>query len=608
LKYYCSLLLFVLTVPVCAAQVLSNNGAVVSVAAGTEVNVGTVDNGSGSIINNGTIVLGNVANQSGASFINYSSILIGGSITNSGTFDSKNGSVAFNGASAQTISAGAFSPDTVRDLTVNNSAGVSLADSLKISNYLKADVGNFNSAGYLTLLSTPTETALIDWTGAGSVLGNVTMQRYLASGFGYHYISSPFQSATVAGLADDINLADTFSNIYRYDETLLSAGWVNHSLSTNPLNPVEGYAINCGNSSAAKTIDISGVVNDGNTSSNTISNNNNTYTQGFNLVGNPFPSPIDWDINSGWTRPKVDDAIYYFNASPTDRYGGTYSSYINGVSSDGIASNIIASMQGFFVHVNNGSTSITVKNTARVNSLSPVFHKQAGSNDKGLVRISVEHDQSNTVSDAAVVYFDEHGAHAFQEDLDALKMLNTDKRVPNLYIVSGERKLAINAIAQPSDATSAVPLELEVNQNGGVTFKVRDIENLPAGLHVYLADAETGIIQDLEQMPVYQQDIGKGVYSNRFYLMFSRQDRVSIPGSEPLTMFTRGGSLFVTTTEDKGELLVTNSIGQVVKRELLSGAGIHEVAVGSTGTGLYIVSLSTARGKKSGKVVLGRGE
>jgi len=31
---------------------------------------------------------------------------------------------------------------------------------------------------------TQTQTALIDGSGAGEVLGNVTMQRYLASGFG----------------------------------------------------------------------------------------------------------------------------------------------------------------------------------------------------------------------------------------------------------------------------------------------------------------------------------------------------------------------------------------------------------------------------------------
>ena len=56
----------------------------------------------------------------------------------------------------------------------------------------------------------------------------------------------------------------------------------------------------------------------------------------MNLVGNPYPSAIDWDASSGWTKTNIDNAIYFFKASGTDQYGGTYSSYVNGVSSDGI--------------------------------------------------------------------------------------------------------------------------------------------------------------------------------------------------------------------------------------------------------------------------------
>ena len=50
-----------------------------------------------------------------------------------------------------------------------------------------------------------------------------------------------------------------------------------------------------------------------------------TYTKGFNLVGNPYPSAIDWDAASGWTKTNIDNAVYYFKASATDQYGGTYS-------------------------------------------------------------------------------------------------------------------------------------------------------------------------------------------------------------------------------------------------------------------------------------------
>ncbi len=46
--------------------------------------------------------------------------------------------------------------------------------------------------------------------GSDKLLGDVTMQRYLPSGFGYKYISSPFQAATVNELSLKLNLAASF--------------------------------------------------------------------------------------------------------------------------------------------------------------------------------------------------------------------------------------------------------------------------------------------------------------------------------------------------------------------------------------------------------------
>ena len=126
--------------------------------------------------------------------------------------------------------------------------------------------------------------------------------------------------------------------------------------TTNVLVPWHGYAVNFGSNAAPNTVDVTGVVNNG-TLTVTLYNHNNTYTKGFNLIGNPYPSPIDWDAAAGWTKTNIDNALYYFKASTTDQYGGTYSTYINGISATGGTTNIIPSMQGFFVHVSRRSFS-----------------------------------------------------------------------------------------------------------------------------------------------------------------------------------------------------------------------------------------------------------
>jgi len=154
-----------------------------------------------------------------------------------------------------------------------------------------------------------------------------------------------------------MDLASSWPMFYRYDESRTSSGWVSYSAGTLPLVPLEGYAVNFGSVTAPHTADVTGEVNNGSVSV-TLFNNNNAYTKGFNLAGNPYPSPVDWNA-AGWTKTGIDNALYFFRTSTTDEYGGTYSSYVNGISSDGVADNIIPSMQGFFVHVSDGTYPVT---------------------------------------------------------------------------------------------------------------------------------------------------------------------------------------------------------------------------------------------------------
>jgi hypothetical protein len=60
--------------------------------------------------------------------------------------------------------------------------------------------GLLETNGKITLLSGGDGTALIDGAGIGTISGNVTMQRYLPTGFGYMYFSSPFTTAKVSEL------------------------------------------------------------------------------------------------------------------------------------------------------------------------------------------------------------------------------------------------------------------------------------------------------------------------------------------------------------------------------------------------------------------------
>ncbi len=563
------------------------------------------------VISSGTVDIGDLTLQTGATItISSATLQIEGVITGTGSIVATSGTIELDGITAQTIPGLRFSGKTVKNLTINNAAGVGISDTIKVSGILLATQGTLTANGKLILLSTSTGTGLIDGSGAGAVTGNVTMQRYLPSGYGYRYLSSPFQSATVAELSNDVNLAASFSPIYRYDENLTSAGWVNYNTATNALNPMQGYAVNCGSSSSVKTIDMSGVVNNGTVSSGTLYNHNRTYTLGFNLAGNPYPSPIDWNASSGWTKTNIDNALYYFNASSTNQYTGAYSTYINGVSSDGIASNIIPSMQAFFIHVSNGSYpvsgSLSATNAVRTTATNPVFHKQAGSGEHPMIRLSAAFEGDDAHADYTALYLTPEAAATYEVGVDALKLNNTDERLPNIYALSSDAvRLSISGVPEPADEDAVVPLGIAVEKSGWIVVKPVLIEQMPPGLNAWLADAQEGILTELKMDATYRARIDKGATEDRFSVIFSRSAEVHIPGvADALKAYSSGGSIFVYVPAARGDARVVNAMGQTVATAALNGKGFHEVKL-SAASGVYMVSLTTADGKVSGKVFIG---
>ena len=565
----------------------------------------------------------NIVISSGSSLTVTSNIMqIAGTITNSGTFDSSAGTIQMEGSSSQTIGAATFAGNTVMNLTVSNSSGVTLAGPLNVTGVVKAATGDLTSGGNLVLISAASQTALVDGSGSGNVVGNVTMQRYLPSAFGYKYISSPFQSATVSGFSSFVDLGATFPNFYKYDEnnhhdsTTVSgtvpayqSGWVTYTTGTNPLVPMYGYAANFGTSGTPKTFNLSGVVNNGPLSV-TLYNNNRKYTQGFNLVGNPYPSPINWNA-TGWTKTNIDNAIYFFNTDGSDQYSGEYTSYVNGTGT-GNGNNMIASMQGFFIHVSDGAYPITgtlgMTNSVRTNDLAPTY-RDAILDNRTILRFTANLESSNPFEDVALIYFDNLASRSFNKELDALKLINTAVLVPNLYTISTDPKqLSIYAIPQPGDSTTKIPVGITTLSDGWVTFKAKDISSLPASLYIYLVDNQQGITQDLKRNPDYRFNLKAGTYNQRFTLVFSLTElNPVIPVAEKMFILKRSASQYTATINlpgtSGGSLFVTNMLGQIIMLREVFDQQTVEINPGSS-SGLYIVTVISGNRKQSEKILI----
>jgi hypothetical protein len=534
---------------------------------------------------------------------------------NNGSFTHNGGTLIFAGA-VQTL--GGTSATQFSNLTIEPGSKTTIVSPGQMVSGVIQSNDTLNANGNLTLLSTAAQTALIDGSGTGEVIGKLIMQRYLLTGFGYKYFSSPFTGDTVNDFSSEINLATSFPDVYSFNEGLSSAGWVNYTNPSGLLTPLAGYAVNFGSSSAPLTVSLTGVVNNHTISSPTIYNHNQTYTLGFNLVGNPYPSPVDWNAVGGWTKTNVDNAIYFFSNGTVNQYTGTYSSYVNGVSSNGIASNIIAAMQGFFIHVSNGTFPVVgllaVNNSARNLNLTTVFLDytvpQAPS---PFIRLSAGFYDEGSEGDPAAFYFKAGADGAFDKDLDALKLMNTHIGVPNLYAIATDTaRLSIYALPDTFDSVETVPLGLTTAQDGWISFKATDIENMPAGLHVYLSDTKTGIKQDLQNAPPYRLYLAAGEYKNRFLLNFSTKEPPAggspgIPANGPLQAYSAGGTLFVNgnlNPGEKGEVRVFDLQGQLVLRAEISGSTYQQFHA-NFAPAIYLVSFSAPEGTQTKKILIG---
>ncbi|MFY7885664.1 MAG: LamG-like jellyroll fold domain-containing protein, partial [Dolichospermum sp.] len=128
-------------------------------------------------------------NNNGQIQINHSNTLtVTDNITGNGTITNNNGRIAFAGTTAQNIA----NKINTKDVTVNNVAGVTILDTVKISGVLTPTSGTLYTNGKLVLQSNSISIARIA-AGTGNYIdGAVTVERYIPAGNrAFRFLASP---------------------------------------------------------------------------------------------------------------------------------------------------------------------------------------------------------------------------------------------------------------------------------------------------------------------------------------------------------------------------------------------------------------------------------
>jgi hypothetical protein len=579
----------------------------------------------------GTANVRNLTFHNGVTFTQTGGTLnITANLTNNGTYTASGGTVMLGSITLASILGS--SNTRFYNLTVGaNGAQLSTSASTSVQRVLTLNGSLTINGNPFTLESNASTTAMIVNNSSNVVSGNVTVQRYIVPdlnpGLGYRHVSAPVSSATVASLTTAsftpvvnpaYNTSATpafvrpFPTVYGYDQSRLATatsnlspfeqGWYSPATTSDPLTVGQGYTVM---TTANQTWSFTGAQNNG-TISQTLTRNSTDSNAGLQLVGNPYPSPLDWSRVAATDRPNVDATIYVWHSTdPTDRYAGNYGFYQNNI---GTISPVLALGQAFFVRVSQGQTvgTLTLRNSHRLTTYSNTTYHRTAAETRPVVHLALQGVGSPVVDDA-FVYFEAGASATYDAQYDAEKLINPSGL--NLSTsLSATQRLAINGYAPLGTAQLVVPLAVGVPAAGSYTLKAAELLNLST-TPTYMRDLQTGAVIDLAQQPSYQFTVSNAsaLITGRFELLFSPQQPLA---TAPAALVQQVGlypnpakaSVFVELPASLGHQAVTatlvDAVGRVVRTLTLpaQGAVAHPLDLRELPTGIYALRLRTSAG------------
>ncbi|MCW3092383.1 MAG: hypothetical protein JWP81_3452 [Ferruginibacter sp.] len=343
-----------------------------------------------------------------------------GAINNSGTFTATSGTISMRGSSQQNIPANAFTTNTIKNLIINNVSGVLLKGELNLTGTYTPTAGVLTTFGYLTLKSDSNGTAKVA-SGAGTyVIGNVNVERYVPEKRSWRMMTAPlsnsntiFQSwqnggvyvqgkgllVTAPGGGSGIDASGNSSlktwNVASQKLEAVMNTNVPISASNNGSADNTPYFIFVRGDREWANIDPNGIRKNITTLTSTgyLQTGTQDFTGlssvagAFSMVGNPFASPIDWNLvlaNAGTTNIK---RKFYVWDPKLNQVGGYVvmddvlsAGHFSPTPSSSTQDNNIQSSQAIFALTNNaGAASVQFKEANKgVTNNTTIFGRPMG--------------------------------------------------------------------------------------------------------------------------------------------------------------------------------------------------------------------------------------
>jgi hypothetical protein len=343
--------------------------------------------------------------------------------------------------------------------------------------------------------------------------------------------------------------------------------------------------------------------------------------RGWNLMSNPYPSPIDWDAASGWTKPgDMQNTIYRYNHLGS---GDGYGLYNNGSGWLGALPapaqpNIIPSSQAFFVKMVSGtSATMSCTEAVKAGSGSNGEFARTNVNTNNRLKITMEQPGVTGYGYLGMVRFMPEGSNGLDPQLDFFAMSTSGYYFS--FPVDGS-DLLLNTMGSLSEQVT-IPLRTFFKGTlGTYRFNFTEIQSFDNGVEIYLRDNLLGILHNVKENPqyVYQVSSSDASMTDRFELIFNPASITGIRNLSEGVVFgvhpnptVSGASEFTLSVKGiqdaDAQITLVDVVGKVVYRGTmnLNGAELTEKLVKvNLSSGVYTVRFNSSSKSFTEKLVV----
>jgi N-acetyl-anhydromuramyl-L-alanine amidase AmpD len=328
---------------------------------------------------------------------------------------------------------------------------------------------------------------------------------------------------------------------------------------------------------------------------------------GYNLLGNPYASPISGNSFLG-QNPSIDALYFWTHTAPAS--GGTYpvNNYASYTALGGTAAaaggeipnGTINTGQGFYIDKSATGGTALFKNNQRVNAAASTQFFRTVEPETHRFWINLNDNTLNY--NQILIGYTENATNGIDNQIDG-KTLDLTETM--LYNVIQNQEYVIQGRGLPFNDEDIVPIGIKINADGNYNFSFENADGLFSDQDIFIKDNLTNTIHDIKQSN-YSFTSQPGIFNNRFSVIY-KNNALNNEDFEikNIQIFSSNGVISINSFEEEiKEVLVYDLLGRILFQKQKVNANSFEISNLMTQKQTLLIKVITINDKqKTAKII-----